>query len=580
MIKNGDQFVLCNNCGAAIHGSNEYCSECGLEIKGPGEEDIKQQSPEIFNEPYTFEECYRTKPLQCGLYRGMHGDLLLIKSSDDAYQNMHSIIESVAADYLPRVLEKSSDKIVMNWDAAWPSLSEWVQTDINGSMIIDMWLAIAGFVSLCHKQGVLVNHIHPDAIYVDVESNIPVFEHLEFFSYEADKSIVISTEGFSSPEARNGEWEKVGFHSDIYCLGKLLLFMVNPGSRHQLVNRPETYNDLRGLGIETGFAVGRCLRDTYEQRWDNVEDLLKFIRRDAQSDLQIFGFSETGYRKHNEDAIFYDTYKLVTSVGGYQVGIMILADGMGGLDKGEQASALAVDLVRSRINDGLRERFTSSCEVDKEFVSQLIETSLTECNSSLISEAHANEVRWGTTICAAIIIDDEVFIGYVGDSRIYIFDENSEILYVSEDHSLIGKRESTGDLTEEEALVHPDRNILYQALGLKAGIRVDGYHTKLRPGYRLLLCSDGISGPFLRRDMESMSRSFGDIQSLGYALFYEALERNSTDNCSLILAQIRKVGSINEVITSITQRTCGDRDRANDESVPDRSNHTTAGIEG
>jgi protein phosphatase len=99
----------------------------------------------------------------------------------------------------------------------------------------------------------------------------------------------------------------------------------------------------------------------------------------------------------------------------------------------------------------------------------------------------------GTTATVALVFNDQLIIGHVGDSRAYIV-TNTGIEQLTRDHSLVQRLQELGQLTAAEAAVHPQRNVLYRAIGQGEGLEVDVHSHRLAPGMRILLCSDGLWG--------------------------------------------------------------------------------------
>ena len=174
-------------------------------------------------------------------------------------------------------------------------------------------------------------------------------------------------------------------------------------------------------------------------------------------------------REGNEDAYLVDD----------AMGLVAVADGMGGHRAGEVASATALEALRSAITHGrpLRESMQDANEA-------VFTKSLTDA-----------ELRgMGTTLTAATLVTGgTVLVGHVGDSRAYLL-HDGELRQVTVDHSLVEELVREGRLTADEAAVHPQRSIITRALGVDASVEVDVYPVELAPGDRLLLCSDGLTG--------------------------------------------------------------------------------------
>lgn len=186
--------------------------------------------------------------------------------------------------------------------------------------------------------------------------------------------------------------------------------------------------------------------------------------------VQIGGASHPGLvRDHNEDA--YATYPEQSAA--------VVADGMGGLSKGEVASAMVVAAVseamavRRSAAEGLLDAHQRLCE---------------------LRAASAGE-RMGSTAVAVTVQGRKARIDWVGDSRVYLW-RDGVLRQVTRDHSFVAELLEAGALTPEEAEGHPNRNALTRAIGVQdaAALQVDSVDLAVSPGDRLLLCSDGLSG--------------------------------------------------------------------------------------
>jgi len=198
------------------------------------------------------------------------------------------------------------------------------------------------------------------------------------------------------------------------------------------------------------------------------------------------GLTNTGMvRDHNEDA-----YKLPSATDAITLAakghLYVLADGMGGHQKGEVASAITIDTVNT-------EYYTSVIEID----SNQPEKTIIEALVYAIEKANLNVIDatqgGGTTIVAAVLYHDTLVVMNVGDSRAYLL-RDDQLYQISRDHSLVSRLVEMGKITEEEALSHPRRNVLYQALGQGNEVDIHIVQEKLQLNDVVILCSDGLWG--------------------------------------------------------------------------------------
>ncbi len=173
-------------------------------------------------------------------------------------------------------------------------------------------------------------------------------------------------------------------------------------------------------------------------------------------------------RDHNEDAYLVDD----------DMGLVAVADGMGGHQAGEVASATALEALRSAVRSG-----------------QGIREAVEAANDAVYEKSTSDErlQGMGTTLTAATLAaGGTLLLGHVGDSRAYLR-RDGELRRVTSDHSVIEELVQSGELTEAQAETDPRRSMITRALGLEPGVEVDLYPIELRAGDRLMLCSDGLT---------------------------------------------------------------------------------------
>src|SRR5215210_1764076 len=160
-----------------------------------------------------------------------------------------------------------------------------------------------------------------------------------------------------------------------------------------------------------------------------------------------------------------------------------VADGVGGHQAGEVASQTSVETLEQSFLEPTTEGLVEAIQAANEAVWRL-------------AQSAAEKRGMGTTLTAVALVqedgEDHLAVANVGDSRVYLF-QRGDLVQVSEDHSLVGELEREGQLTREEALVHPQRSIITRALGMDPQIQVDTWQLLPYAGDRLVLCSDGLT---------------------------------------------------------------------------------------
>lgn len=255
--------------------------------------------------------------------------------------------------------------------------------------------------------------------------------------------------------------------------------------------------------------------------------------------IRVFAKSDVGkVRQTNEDNFLvgnfasFDAQQLssIQEFKDCQQGLVLMvSDGMGGAAAGEIASALAVQTLEREM------RFTGVPTRDQ-FVERL-RTSLHEANRVIAdyAEAHPHTYGMGATATAAGILQNEVIIGQVGDSRAYLIRENT-IEQLTRDQSYVNQLVEAGKITEEEAEIHPRRNIILQALGNQNDLDVVISQCTLQPGDRLLLCSDGLTSMVKKEEIHAVVMSL-NIQKACQTLVDLANLNGGHDNITVVLAE-------------------------------------------
>jgi serine/threonine protein phosphatase PrpC len=208
-----------------------------------------------------------------------------------------------------------------------------------------------------------------------------------------------------------------------------------------------------------------------------------------------------------------------------------VADGMGGAAAGELASAMAAEVIYAHLStawtqdeDASAARFAYRMKEAVELANQRI---------YLYAREHPDVRGMGTTVTAAGVFGDGLYLTQIGDSRGYLI-RNGEAFQLTRDQSLTQRLVDAGELTEEEAAQSERRNIILQALGPDPRVKVDLSHEQLRRGDTLILCSDGLSGVVRRDELAQIVESSPDLPTLCSALIDLANERGGPDNVTVV----------------------------------------------
>ena len=217
------------------------------------------------------------------------------------------------------------------------------------------------------------------------------------------------------------------------------------------------------------------------------------------------------------------------------IGFFVVADGMGGHTDGEQASAVTVRTLAKHVLDKIVMPHLMGGErtSDQKTISEILSEAVQAANEA----TQQNVPNGGTTATCTVIRGDLAYIAHVGDSRAYLISEGNMEL-VTRDHSLVRRLQELGQLTPEEAEVHPQRNVLYRAIGQGEALEVDGATRRLPPSSRLLLCSDGLWGLVDEDKIMEVLEEHSDPQEVVDRLVDLANEAGGSDNITALLIQM------------------------------------------
>ena len=241
-------------------------------------------------------------------------------------------------------------------------------------------------------------------------------------------------------------------------------------------------------------------------------------------------------RTHNEDTLLVFSGEL----GGLDTmpnfGLFVVADGMGGHSHGERASGLAARTVARVVLERVLPFLLADPRADggdRPLLRELMEEAVQAANSTV----HAGVPESGTTLTCALIIGEQAVISHVGDSRAYIVGQD-DFEQVTRDHSLVQRLQELGQLSAAEAAVHPQRSVLYRAVGQGEALEVDVDSRRLAPGAMLLLCSDGMWGLVPDKQILQTVRESHSLQAAAETLVAAANAAGGPDNISVVIVQL------------------------------------------
>ena len=247
-----------------------------------------------------------------------------------------------------------------------------------------------------------------------------------------------------------------------------------------------------------------------------------------------YGLSPGKQRNHNEDAFFTLTTMFSYNETELPFGLYMIADGMGGHKNGEIASELAIRTIAGII---LTEIYTPLMSLDPQpselSYREVFYNGIEKANAEIINKSYGG----GTTVTAILVIGEQMTIAHVGDSRVYSIDNNGMMEALTRDHSLVKRLQELGQITPEEAAVHPQRNVLYRALGQGEPFEPEIISTKRPEKGSMLVCSDGLWSIVGKEGMQSIIKSGVSPQDICDRLIDAANDAGGPDNISAILVE-------------------------------------------
>ena len=247
----------------------------------------------------------------------------------------------------------------------------------------------------------------------------------------------------------------------------------------------------------------------------------------ANQSISFFAITHSGMvREINED-----NYLVVD-----QLGVFCVADGMGGYDAGEVASASVVQSVEAfyEFKHDSDKTLPGHISADLLQMHPLL-GSVQFAHEQLLQKM--NDRKMGSTFAAVQFEEGGVAVCHVGDSRVYLLHHGS-MIQLTHDHSVVGALIANGDISTEQAKTHPQRNAILQAVGFSPEIEPDLNHFGVSPQDKLLICSDGVTSMLDDEQIVQVLTGNGTLAQQGERLVEQANQAGGKDNITLILLEI------------------------------------------
>lgn len=249
--------------------------------------------------------------------------------------------------------------------------------------------------------------------------------------------------------------------------------------------------------------------------------------------LEVAMESHSGMvRPHNEDSVHADP----------AVGVVILADGMGGYNAGEVASGMATTLLGSMLEEAFAAQPAYTDVGGRRYAEIALEREVAITNQSIFNAAQSQPqyAGMGTTLVAAVFHDDAVTVAHIGDSRMYRF-RNGKLSQVTKDHSLLQEQIDSGMITPEQARHSQNKNLVTRALGVDASVETEIHEYPVQADDIYLLCSDGLNDMVEDEEIAMTLEALGaNLQLCASQLVQMANDNGGRDNVSVILVRVKR----------------------------------------
>lgn len=240
-------------------------------------------------------------------------------------------------------------------------------------------------------------------------------------------------------------------------------------------------------------------------------------------------------RSHNEDVLLAFTGELSGLEPMPHIGLFVVADGMGGHSLGERASGIAGRTLARVVLEHILPSLLADPQAahDRPSLTEVMDFAMAEANRAVVQMVPEG----GTTLTGALVVGDQLILSHVGDSRAYVV-SNTQMEQLTRDHSLVQRLKEMGQLTDDEAAVHPQRSVLYRAVGQGEGLEVDVISRRLAPGAIVIVCSDGLWSLVPDHIILQIIRQSDSIQLACEALVRAANEAGGPDNITVVMVQL------------------------------------------
>lgn len=251
--------------------------------------------------------------------------------------------------------------------------------------------------------------------------------------------------------------------------------------------------------------------------------------------LEVVRLTDVGKRReHNEDAIASDV----------EIGLVVLADGMGGYKAGEVASEMAILTIIAELKESMAELPPGQRDAESgmQAEARFLLDAVARANQAIysVSQSQPQCAGMGTTLVVGLFTNDRLLVGHIGDSRMYRL-RNGALQQLTEDHSLLQEQIRSGLITPEQARQSGNKNLVTRALGVDPEVELELHEHAVLPGDLYLVCSDGLTDIVEDADIHSTLTTLNaNLELAAHQLVDMANDAGGKDNISVILACVQR----------------------------------------
>jgi protein phosphatase len=391
-------------------------------------------------------------------------------------------------------IEEGSEYLILEWPSGQKLADAVAERAPDENFAVEVAVQLCEAASLIHQRGYVHLDIEPVNIFLD-SGRVRLFNFGRMARRGNLRTGYLTTDGYSAPELYTDKKVETDPRADIYSIGAVLYTLL---TRKVLPPMGGTFDVLVHdvSEPELGRILLACLALRPEDRCESADEVKRRLlgyrtRPKIPLRFDTTSISDVGMvRRNNEDCGWAADMKGWYESQALSYGLYLVADGMGGEQAGEVASAKAVEVICRTILDTLSGGDTIQNP------NYLVIHSIERANKEIYLLARDNPAlsSMGTTVTVGLRIENELFLGHVGDSRAYLL-RDGEIKQLTEDHSLVANLIRAGLITPEEARNHPDRGKIFRSLGSAPRVLVDLLKEGkllLKGGDLLLFCTDGL----------------------------------------------------------------------------------------